>query len=172
MSTAYVNCNRQGFIEEKIYDLENDEDPEALIEAISKMNPQDIIDNEKQIIGKYPNTYTFSKSMAERVLKKKHGKLHVSIVRPSIIIASYQEPIQGWTDTLAAGGGITFACTSGLMHYVYSNPLNTVDLIPVDYTTNTILCCSAFAAVQKEPLVLVVHSSTSHLNPIRIDKFA
>ena len=47
VSTAYVNCNRQGFIEEKIYDLENDEDPEALIESISKMNPQHIIDNEK-----------------------------------------------------------------------------------------------------------------------------
>jgi fatty acyl-CoA reductase len=31
VSTAYVNCNRHGFIEEKIYDLENDEDPEALI---------------------------------------------------------------------------------------------------------------------------------------------
>jgi hypothetical protein len=92
-------------------------------------------------------------------------------VRPSIIISSYEEPVPGWTDTLAAGGGITFACTSGLMHYVYSQPSSKIDFIPVDYTVNTILCCSAFSARQKDPLVLVFHSSTSHLNPIRIDTF-
>jgi len=34
-----VNCNRKGFIEEKIYDLENGEDPEEVINNILKMNP-------------------------------------------------------------------------------------------------------------------------------------
>ena len=35
VSTAYVNCNRgSGLIEEKIYDLEGNEDPEAIIADI------------------------------------------------------------------------------------------------------------------------------------------
>lgn len=47
VSTAYVNCNRpNGLIEEKIYDLDNNEDPEELINKILKMNPQYISENE------------------------------------------------------------------------------------------------------------------------------
>jgi fatty acyl-CoA reductase len=39
VSTAYVNSNRKGFIEEKIYDLEKGEDPEDVIKEILRMNP-------------------------------------------------------------------------------------------------------------------------------------
>ena len=60
--------------------------------------------------------------MAERALRKKHGHLRITIVRPSIVIASYEEPSPGWTDTLAAGGGIIFGVTSGLMHVVFAHP--------------------------------------------------
>lgn len=68
VSTAYVNCNRKGFIEEKIYELPGGEDPEEVIEKLSRMNPQYISENEKTLIGDYPNTYTYTKSMAERAL--------------------------------------------------------------------------------------------------------
>jgi hypothetical protein len=68
VSTAYVNSNRRGFIEEKIYDLPNSEDAEEVISRIQKMNPQYISENEKALLGEYPNTYTYSKSMAERAL--------------------------------------------------------------------------------------------------------
>jgi len=39
VSTAYVNSNRKGFIEEKIYDLEKGEDPEDVVKEILRMNP-------------------------------------------------------------------------------------------------------------------------------------
>ena len=39
VSTAYVNSNREGYIEEKIYDLPGGEDPESVIASILKMNP-------------------------------------------------------------------------------------------------------------------------------------
>jgi hypothetical protein len=40
VSTAYVNSNlRQNNIEEKIYDLLGQEDPDEAIDAILKMNP-------------------------------------------------------------------------------------------------------------------------------------
>ena len=69
VSTAYVNSNKKGFIEEKIYNLERDEKAEDIIKDILRMNPQYIADNEKNLIGNYPNTYTYSKSMAERALR-------------------------------------------------------------------------------------------------------
>ena len=40
VSTAYVNSNRVGQVEEKVYDLEGGKDPEALVAEIIKLNPQ------------------------------------------------------------------------------------------------------------------------------------
>ena len=39
VSTAYANCNHFDRIEEKIYDLENREDPEELIARIINLGP-------------------------------------------------------------------------------------------------------------------------------------
>jgi fatty acyl-CoA reductase len=121
VSTAYANSNREGFVEEKVYDLPGNEDPADVIQNILKMNPQYIMDHEKELIGTYPNTYTYTKSMAERSMKVRLGNLKCAIVRPSIIICANSEPVPGWIDSLAAAGGMVFSFTSGLMHYVPCN---------------------------------------------------
>jgi alcohol-forming fatty acyl-CoA reductase len=92
VSTAYTNSDKLGtgiFVEEKIYDLESGMDPELVVKKIVDMGPLKVQELEQEIIGNYPNTYTFTKSMAERTLKKIHGDLPISIVRPSIIISCY-----------------------------------------------------------------------------------
>ena len=62
-----------------------------------------------EIIGKRPNTYTFTKvfinlclritkflqSLAEAVLKMEGGGLPIAIVRPSIVVAAWKEPLPG-----------------------------------------------------------------------------
>jgi alcohol-forming fatty acyl-CoA reductase len=166
VSTAYTNSNRRGFIEEKIYNL--DRDPEEIINEVLQMNPQYISDNEQTLISGYPNTYTWTKSMAERALLKTHGHVRVALVRPSIVISSAEEPTQGWTDTLAAAGGIFFGVSSGLMHVVYADPSKALDIVPVDYVSNTVLCTTAYTARMETPQVVVCHSSSSHHNPCTI----
>ena len=73
VSTAYVNCNFLGnpIIEEKVYDLPNGQDPEQVIEDIIRLTPQQVQEQERAILGAYPNTYTFTKALAERMLKKR-----------------------------------------------------------------------------------------------------
>jgi fatty acyl-CoA reductase len=39
VSTCYVNCDKKGFIQEKIYDIE--EDSEQVIDRIIKLSPAD-----------------------------------------------------------------------------------------------------------------------------------
>ena len=34
--------------------------------------------------GKWPNTYTFSKALAEEIIEKLNGRLPIAIIRPSI----------------------------------------------------------------------------------------
>ena len=98
MSTAYVNSNRPQFIEEKIYDLPSNQDVEQIIDKLMQLDPEFIVENQEMLINMYPNTDTYSKAMAERVIQKKRGDIPVTIVRASVIISSYQEPVKGWTD--------------------------------------------------------------------------
>ncbi len=55
------------------------------IKKKKKLNIKYIYNNLKlvkkklQIIGKYPNTYTFTKSLCERVLLKRHENITVTI---------------------------------------------------------------------------------------------
>ena len=46
----------------------------------------------KKLIGKMPNTYTFTKQLAETLVKEEAGNLPVAIIRPSIITAAWEEP--------------------------------------------------------------------------------
>ena len=50
VSTAYVNSNKTGLIEEKIYDLPGVSDPEEEIAKIQKLSPQFISENESKLI--------------------------------------------------------------------------------------------------------------------------
>ena len=45
-----------------------------------------------ELLGDYPNTYTFTKGLAEHIVTTENGDMPVSIVRPSIIAGSYKEP--------------------------------------------------------------------------------
>ena len=86
VSTAYVNCNRQGFIEEKIYDENLDFEP--IVSKIMGMSLQQVTEQEKKLIGKFPNTYTFTKNLAKKNLMKNRGDVKVVIHRPAIIACS------------------------------------------------------------------------------------
>jgi hypothetical protein len=51
-----------------------------LSELISKTN---------SILGDFPNTYTFTKNLCERLMKSRKKDLPLCIVRPAIINTSY-----------------------------------------------------------------------------------
>lgn len=82
VSTAYSNCNRKNEVDEIVYD--------------SPMKPYDIIklceildDNqrnliEKTLIDERPNTYTFTKAIAESLVMENKHELPMTIVRHQI----------------------------------------------------------------------------------------
>lgn len=45
-----------------------------------------------KLIGDRPNTYIYTKALAEYVVQQEGAKLNVAIVRPSIVGASWKEP--------------------------------------------------------------------------------
>jgi len=170
VSTAYVNSNmpNNSRVEEKVYDHASNVDPEEVIANIVRLGPVKVQESEKSLIGAYPNTYTFSKAYAERVMQKKRGDLQMTILRPSIIISCVDDPFMGWIDSPAASGGIILGVETGLLKIVHSNPSSIMDLVPCDVVSSQILVQSAFAALARSGEVNVVHSTTSAKNPITV----
>ena len=60
---------------------------------------------EERILKMFPNTYAFTKNLAEQVLSSDCDSLPVAIVRPSIIGASLKEPCPGWVDNMSGVTG-------------------------------------------------------------------
>lgn len=103
-STAFCNVEH-AVMEEKVYDYQHD--PEDLIRCADWMSEEAMAIAQKQILGVHPNTYTYTKRLAEILVRNEYNKgLPVSIVRPSIVCPSYKEPFPGWVDSLNGPPGI------------------------------------------------------------------
>ena len=50
------------------------------------------------MIGSKPNTYTFTKALAENILESEGAGLPISIIRPSIVAAAWRDPVPGGQD--------------------------------------------------------------------------
>ena len=69
--------------------------------------------NEKLLIIGHANTYTYTKSLAERHIERYRGNLRVLINRPSYITHCSNEPLPGWVDTISAIAAVAYPCGMG-----------------------------------------------------------
>lgn len=80
----------------------------------------------------HPNTYTFTKSLAEHLLLARRGDVPVTIVRPSILSASWRYPFPGWIDSAAAFGAFVILIGLGHLRVIKGRRGTKLDLVPVD----------------------------------------
>ncbi|XP_034665873.1 fatty acyl-CoA reductase wat-like [Drosophila subobscura] len=141
VSTAYANCVID-HIEEKFY-------PENLTcssEKVLQMSDQlseELTDNmSPALLGSYPNTYTYTKALAEDVILREGSDLPISIFRPAIIGASHKEPISGWIDNLFGPIGLIYGVAHGVLRIASINKDALSCLVPVDYCANVALAAA------------------------------
>jgi len=165
VSTAYCNCDRER-IEERIYPVQGD--AKAMVDMCQWMNP-DILDSPevtRKIIGSRPNTYTYTKALAESVMASSCSSLPVSVMRPSIVSASLREPCPGWVDNFNGPSGILAGAGTGVLRTLYCKRACTADMVPVDLCIN-LLCCVAWQTARDAPGSVKVYNFTSGgLNPV------
>lgn len=84
LSTAFCNCNNMDLIEEKIY--KSTKDPYEMIKLAesSEFLPEKGDPRLKDYILDQPNTYTFTKQLAENLVKTELTGYPVGVVRPSV----------------------------------------------------------------------------------------
>lgn len=139
VSTAYVNSNRRDTtIAEKLYPL--DFDAHDALKAVTTASPSELERLRVNLMGTYPNTYTLTKSMTEHLLVREVAPdFPLIIYRPTIIGASWKEPMPGWVDQIAAAGAIFLAAGMGVLTMLPGDPRNVADIVPVDLAVNSIL---------------------------------
>lgn len=133
VSTAYANCDRAE-VDESLYEV--DVNPEELIQTVKWMDESLLKHLTPALLNKRPNTYTFTKALAEKLLVQECGNLPVAIVRPSIVTAAWREPIPGWVDNVNGPTGLILACGKGMLRTMFYDSKAIADLIPVDVVIN------------------------------------
>lgn len=129
VSTAYANCPKKE-INEKIYDHPlRFSDMEAILEKMTK-EESDLCT--AKILGEWPNTYTFTKALAESLIKSRSNGLPIGIFRPSIIISTYREPMAGWIDNIYGPTGVAVGSVSGVLRVSPCDPQKLADMVPID----------------------------------------
>ncbi|MGH0176797.1 UNVERIFIED_CONTAM: hypothetical protein FKN15_075205 [Acipenser sinensis] len=162
VSTAYANCNRK-LIEEVVYPPPVDH--KKLIDALEWMDDKLINEITPKLIGERPNTYTYTKALAEHVVQQECGNLNVVIIRPSIVGASWKEPFPGWIDNFNGPSGIFIAAGKGILRTMRASNNAVADLVPVDVVVNHTLAAAWYSGVHRPRNVLVYNCTTGGVNP-------
>ncbi|XP_013888639.1 fatty acyl-CoA reductase 1 [Austrofundulus limnaeus] len=165
VSTAYAHCDRE-VIEEVIYPPPVDY--RKLIDTLSWMDDDLVSTLTPKLIGERPNTYTFTKALAEYLVLQEAGDLNIAIVRPSIVGASWKEPFPGWIDNFNGPSGIFIAAGKGILRTMRASNDAVADLVPVDVVINTTLAAAWFSGsqrVNRPKSILVYNCTTGGINP-------
>jgi len=145
-------------------------DWQAIYAHVLQMTLLDIEHYSKQIMGNFPNTYVFTKRMAEHLLVENNVKgLPIYMIRPAIIGASLEEPFPGWTDSIGLAGGLYLLAGLGLLREIPGDPNNIGDIVPVDMVVNQMLASIPYTfqhAKQSKSNLFINHCATSSVNPV------
>ena len=79
----------------------------------------------------WPNTYTFTKSLAETLIAKHGAGLPIAIVRPAIVETSVAKPFRGWNEGINTSASLSYLLGTAFRQ-LPSNERKRLDIIPVD----------------------------------------
>jgi nucleoside-diphosphate-sugar epimerase len=117
----------------------------------------------------WPNTYTYTKSMAESLLEKRSDGLRFSILRPSIVESSLEFPFPGWNESFNGTAPLAYIMGSWF-RMVPARPDAPFDVIPVDQVCRAMtIATAALAQGCERP---VYHVGTSHRHRCSVGRAA
>ncbi|XP_044260395.1 fatty acyl-CoA reductase wat-like [Tribolium madens] len=163
VSTAYSNCHLNT-IDETFYDYPVDyEKVGNLLEKVSKSEADKLT---PRIIGKWPNTYTFTKALAEALIRNTATSLPIGIFRPAIVISTYKEPIESWIDNLYGPTGAVAGAGSGLLRVFPCDEDVVADIVPVDTCVAGIIAAAWDVASKKNDSIPIYNYVSSVENSV------
>lgn len=136
LSTTFC-CVDQDVLREEVYDWNID--PKELIRCTEWMNEETMDCLRPTLIPPHPNTYTFTKRIAELLVRDEYPNLPIVIARPSIVLPTFSEPFPGWVDNLNGPIGVILGGGKGVIRSMLCDGDNHAEVIPVDLAINALI---------------------------------
>jgi thioester reductase-like protein len=109
----------------------------------------------------WPNTYTFTKSLAESLIAKHGAGLPIAIVRPAIVETSVSKPFRGWNEGINTSASLSYLLGTAFRQ-LPSNEHKRLDIIPVDAVcAGMTLIGAALVERRHDPLYQLATSVTN-----------
>ncbi|XP_029721120.2 putative fatty acyl-CoA reductase CG5065 [Aedes albopictus] len=126
VSTAYSNPEQIN-VEERLYPPKADW--RKMLDCALQFDHQVLNILTDKVTNSAPNTYTFTKGLAEQICIDYQDQLPLVIFRPSVVVNTIDEPLVGWIDNLNGPSGMLLGAGTGIVR---------TDLLPIENRVNTI----------------------------------
>ncbi|XP_076618428.1 putative fatty acyl-CoA reductase CG8306 [Colletes latitarsis] len=162
VSSAYVNSVLLE-VEEYVYPAPFDVN--ELLRLVEKLDDKALIAETPNILKDHPNSYTFTKHLAEHEVK--NGHIPAAIVRPSMITGAWKEPCPGWTISKNGPQGFLMGAGKGVVRRLPIGKHLIYDYIPVDIVVNCLIAAAYAVSRVGGRELKVYHCTSSTTNPFR-----
>lgn len=115
----------------------------------------------------WPNTYTYTKALAENLTKTRYPQLRHTVLRPAIVESAISFPFPGWNEGFNTSGPLIYLAGTWFRH-IPAKAGNPLDIIPVDLVVNGIFI--AGAAVMRGEHAEVYQTGSSDRAFLPIDR--
>ncbi|XP_011864992.1 PREDICTED: putative fatty acyl-CoA reductase CG5065 isoform X2 [Vollenhovia emeryi] len=139
LSTAFGHVDQEE-LGERIYNPPVE--PQDIMRLVQCLDDESIDLITSKLIHPHPNTYTYTKCLAETLVANEYPNIPCCIARPSIVLPSYEEPMPGWVDNLNGPIGLLVGAGKGVIRSMHCNGNYHVEFIPVDFAINTLIAIS------------------------------
>ncbi|XP_050558216.1 putative fatty acyl-CoA reductase CG5065 isoform X19 [Spodoptera frugiperda] len=138
VSTAYSNAELCA-VEERVYAAPLA--PRRLLALVDALPPALLQEITPRLIAPKPNTYTFTKAVAESAVSERAPAAHYAcaIFRPSIVVSSLRHPFPGWIENLNGPSGVVAGAGKGLLRVLRCAARRRADMMPVDMAIDTLI---------------------------------
>jgi thioester reductase-like protein len=113
----------------------------------------------------WPNTYTYTKALAEYLLLDRQGQLDLTIFRPAIVESAVEFPFAGWNEGFNTSGPLVYLAKTWFRH-IPARRGNPLDVIPVDMVCKALLIAGAALLRGEHQPVYQCGSSDRNFLPI------
>lgn len=117
----------------------------------------------------WPNTYTFSKSLAESLLVRRLPSGRFAIARPSIVESGHTFPFPGWNESFNGTAPLAYVMGTWF-RAVPAKPDAPFDVVPVDFVCRAMACIGA--ALLDGRAAPVYHLGTSDRHRLSVGRAA
>ncbi|XP_044764595.1 fatty acyl-CoA reductase wat-like [Coccinella septempunctata] len=139
VSTAFSFCPRDTILEEFYRPPLTGE---KLLSLVDSLDDSTITEITPILLKDWPNSYVFTKAIAESVVRKEGIGLPIVMVRPAIVTVSAREPVPGWIDNMYGVTGVVAGAAMGALRTMPAEPDNNAEFVPVDFVINNIIAAA------------------------------